>query len=358
VHLSGLFSLAALASGLAISADGPTFDVASVKLWAPNAPPQGTITGGPGTNDPGRFHAPRIDLFSLLPKAFGVSADQIVGPAWLRDVRSNSYAIDATMAPNTSIEQFQQMLQNLLVERFHLVPRPLEATPFRGAGCHPAWRLLTATRADWQSARSLASCPTKEPNHAAMELVFHREKRNFPGYALVLDKGGRMFKEVPPTPDANPDAASGLLSARQGSDGFPDVPGPLTMTIMSGGGSQRTKYQERTMADFISNLGFLIGSSQGKSVRDGFLQPRVVDKTGLTGKYTFILEYYDAGHTPAGVPLFSPGALSAAASDPDGGGPSIFAAIQKQLGLRLDKTADIPLDVIVVDSVDKLPTAN
>ena len=36
---------------------------------------------------------------------------------------------------------------------------------------------LTATRADWQSARSLASCPTKEPNHAAMELacapVFH-----------------------------------------------------------------------------------------------------------------------------------------------------------------------------------------
>src|ERR1017187_10147310 len=51
------------------------------------------------------------------------------------------------------------------------VPRPTETVPFRGAGCHPARRLPTAARADWQSARSLASCPTKEHNHAAMVLV-------------------------------------------------------------------------------------------------------------------------------------------------------------------------------------------
>jgi uncharacterized protein (TIGR03435 family) len=307
MRLVALCSVAVCISGLANSADGPTFDAASVKL-AGSQSKGGLMTGGPGTNDPARFRAPRIDLFGLLPVAFGMSADQIAGPAWLRDVGSNSYTIDATMPPDTTKEQFLAMLQNLLVERFHL--------------------------------------------------VFHREKRSFPGYALVVDRDGPRFKEVPPTPDANPGAASGLLSARRGSDGFPDGPGPLTMTIMSGGGLKRTKYQERTMADFISNLGLLIGSSQAKSVRDGFLQPRVVDKTGLTGKYTFILEYYDASHTPEGVPLFAPGAFSAAASDADGGGPSIFAAIQKQLGLRLDKTADIPLDVIVVESVEKVPTAN
>lgn len=136
-------------------------------------------------------------------------------------------------------------------------------------------------------------------------LVFRREKRNFPSYALAVDNGGPKFKEVPPTPDANPDAASGLLTARKGSDGFPDVPGPLTMTILSGGGLKRTKYQERTMADFLSNLGVLIGSSQGKSVRDGFLQPRVADKTGLTGKYTFILEYYAASN-PKGCRCLPP----------------------------------------------------
>jgi uncharacterized protein (TIGR03435 family) len=40
------------------------------------------------------------------------------------------------------------------------------------------------------------------------------------------------------------------------------------------------------------------------------------------------------------------------------GGPTIFTAIQKQLGLRLDKTADVPVDVIVIDNLDKLPTAD
>jgi uncharacterized protein (TIGR03435 family) len=45
-----------------------------------------------------------------------------------------------------------------------------------------------------------------------------------------------------------------------------------------------------------------------------------------------------------------------APSEPDGGGPDIFAAIQKQLGLRLDKMPGVPVDIIVVDSVDKTPT--
>ena len=35
-----------------------------------------------------------------------------------------------------------------------------------------------------------------------------------------------------------------------------------------------------------------------------------------------------------------------------------LVAVQKQPGLRLDKTPDVPLDVIVVDSVDKVPTEN
>jgi uncharacterized protein (TIGR03435 family) len=125
-------------------------------------------------------------------------------------------------------------------------------------------------------------------------------------------------------------------------------------------GLERTKYQERTIAEFVSNFGFLIGSSQGKSVLDGYPQPRVVDKTGLTGKYTFILEYYNA--TTAGlaarVAAQTGKALPPGVNDPDDGGPTIFTAIQKQLGLRLNKTADVPVDVIVVDNLDKLPTAD
>lgn len=321
MRLANFSGVALFVSSLAIYAEGPTFDAASVKLFNSELRGPYTITGGPGTNDPVRFRAPRILMLNLLARAFGVSTDQITGPAWLRDVTSaNNYTVIATMPPDTTKEQFRKMLQNLLAERFHL--------------------------------------------------VFHRETRNFPGYELVVDKGGPKLKEVIPTQGANPGAApdfAALGNATAGADAFPNLPGPRTMGQIQGG-QQRTKYQERTMAEFVSNLGFLIGSSQGKSVTQGFLQPRVIDKTGLTGKYTFILEYYNASTAgrlrqlnslePTRADSATGGASSPAASDPDGGGPDIFTAIQKQLGLRLDKTGGLPLEVIVVESVDKVPTEN
>jgi len=45
------------------------------------------------------------------------------------------------------------------------------------------------------------------------------------------------------------------------------------------------------------------------------------------------------------------------ASDP-GGFPDLFVAIQKRLVLRLDMAADVPSDVIAVESLDKTLTAN
>jgi uncharacterized protein (TIGR03435 family) len=220
------------------------------------------------------------------------------------------------MPDDTTKEQFQKMLQNLLIDRFHL--------------------------------------------------AFHRETRNAPGYALVVDKGGPKFKEVVPNQNANPGSPPDLVAmvnAHGAADGFPNVPGPQTIS-MSRGGLERTKYQERTMAEFVANLGFVIGSSQGKGASQGFVQPRVIDKTGLTGKYTFILEYYNASTADLTKQFLRQNPADSAAGnapppapgDLDGGGPNIFAAIQNQLGLRLDKTPDVPIELIVVDSVDKVPT--
>ena len=316
MRLVCLFGTAVFTSALAISAEGPTFDVASVKVASSDTRQSNAITGGPGTNDPGRFRVGRSNMETLLTRAFDVSTDQVSGPAWLRDFATNNYTIDATLPPDTTKDQFHQMLQNLLIERFHL--------------------------------------------------AFHREKRDCPGYELVVDKGGPKFKEVTPAPNVDPNAPvdmRAMLGAGRGADGFPNLPpGPQVMTQVGRGGQTRTKYQERTMAQFVSNLGYLIGGSQGRSVLDGYLQPRVTDKTGLTGKYTFILEYYDAGMTrlnamlPGASP--APDAQSPPAADDPSGLPDIFTAIQKQLGLRLNKVAAVPLDVIVVDSVDKVPTAN
>jgi bla regulator protein blaR1 len=78
----------------------------------------------------------------------------------------------------------------------------------------------------------------------------------------------------------------------------------------------------------------------------------VVDKTGLTGRYDFSLEYApeEGGPPPAG------GAGGAPPPPPADSGPSIFTALQEQLGLKLESTKG-PVDVIVIDHIEK-PTAN
>ena len=75
----------------------------------------------------------------------------------------------------------------------------------------------------------------------------------------------------------------------------------------------------------------------------------VVDKTGLEGLYNFKLQW-----VPDGLSDGPPLASGVGASPPSG--PSLFTAIQEQLGLRLVSTRG-PVDVIVIDSVQK-PTPN
>ena len=253
------------------AAKGPTFDVASVKLLSSDDRKVPVFSGGPGTSDPGRLHL-RVNMSLLLGAVFGVSVDQIKGPAWLRDFSAMPfYDIVATMSADSSKKQVEHMLQNLLVERFHL--------------------------------------------------VFHQEIGNFPGYELVVDKGGPKLKEV--IPDANPiDDPQVGRSAPTGSDGFPVVRGRRTLSSRSGTVSQRIKDQEWSMADLARQLGFLIGRSGGKSLDDGFFQPRIIDKTGLAGKYTFILEF----DCPACLPLLrqSPRTRTEATLRPPWTSPLVF----------------------------------
>ena len=89
----------------------------------------------------------------------------------------------------------------------------------------------------------------------------------------------------------------------------------------------------------------------------GLLGRPVVDKTGLTARYDFVLEFSrdeTAGRRASGgynepppLPPPAPGAES---------GPSIYTSIQV-LGLKLD-SQKFPLDAIVIDHAEKMPTAN
>jgi uncharacterized protein (TIGR03435 family) len=82
----------------------------------------------------------------------------------------------------------------------------------------------------------------------------------------------------------------------------------------------------------------------------------VVDRTGLDGSFDFDLQW-----TPDRLP--QPGGVSPADEklrlngvDIDPNGPSIFTALQEQLGLKLESTKG-PVQVIVIDAVEQ-PTVD
>ena len=80
----------------------------------------------------------------------------------------------------------------------------------------------------------------------------------------------------------------------------------------------------------------------------------IIDKTGLNGLYDFKLQWIPDMNQ--GVGPFGRTAPESPPPATDPAGPSIFTAIQEQLGLRLE-SARGPMEVIVIDSVQK-PSAN
>jgi uncharacterized protein (TIGR03435 family) len=80
----------------------------------------------------------------------------------------------------------------------------------------------------------------------------------------------------------------------------------------------------------------------------------VLDKTGLTGRYDLTLKWtpdQNQGMMPGG-----PRPSGEDAPPADATGPSLFTAIQEQLGLKLE-SEKAPLDVLVVQHVER-PTEN
>jgi len=75
----------------------------------------------------------------------------------------------------------------------------------------------------------------------------------------------------------------------------------------------------------------------------------VTDATGLEGVFTFALDW-----TPDETQRLAVPDESAA---PNQAGPSIFAALQEQLGLKLEGRK-APVEILVVDRMERVPTEN
>ena len=150
------------------------------------------------------------------------------------------------------------------------------------------------------------------------KLTVHRETKELPIYSLVIAKGGFKLKDADPN-NTYPDGIKG-----------PD--GNSRAGMMSMGHGKLT-----AQAIGISNLAINLTMQ---------VRRLVVDDTGLKGKYDFTLQW---------TPDDMSGGHEEAAAAPDSG-PSIYTALQEQLGLRLDSTKG-PVDTVVVDHVE-MPSEN
>jgi uncharacterized protein (TIGR03435 family) len=82
----------------------------------------------------------------------------------------------------------------------------------------------------------------------------------------------------------------------------------------------------------------------------------VIDRTGIAGRFDFNLEFAPQEAPPAFVIGGAPPGTQLPVSTGEPTAPSIFAVVEKQLGLRLEKARG-PRDFVVIDHVER-PTEN
>lgn len=126
MRFPALANIAVVLGSVTSSAQNATatlaFEVASVRTYSQQEGIRTGASGGPGTRDPGRYSGRGMALHYYLCVAFDHATpdcqDRVLGPGWIDTER---YDIAANVPQGASKEQFQAMLQNLLVERFKLV---------------------------------------------------------------------------------------------------------------------------------------------------------------------------------------------------------------------------------------------
>jgi len=148
------------------------------------------------------------------------------------------------------------------------------------------------------------------------QLKFHIEKRELPVYAMIVPKTGTKITVSAGDPNAFP----GI--------GFGQGPGVLSLV------------GRNTTLDGVAN-----------ALQSNILDKPVVNQTGLTGRYDFLLKFTPDPSQAANFGGLAPGN----AADPDAP-PDIFSAFQEQLGLKLESTKAF-VDVIVIDKIER-PSEN
>ena len=156
------------------------------------------------------------------------------------------------------------------------------------------------------------------------KLRFRRQTKEIAGLALIVGKNGAKLTE------AAAESGDGAGGAQIGISATP-------------AGVFRMDVKGASMASLANNLTGMLG------------QP-VFDRSGLTGRYDFVLEFSPsdtAGRGPGGGYNEPPPFPTLPGAEP---GFSIFSSIQT-LGLKLDP-AKFPLETMAIERAERTPTEN
>jgi uncharacterized protein (TIGR03435 family) len=169
------------------------------------------------------------------------------------------------------------------------------------------------------------------------QVVLHRENRAIPGYALTVARSGLKMGESHPAAGTAEAAADGPPPT--GKDGFPILRAPAitgSPIILYRQGRARLQGLGVTMAQLADSL-----SHQ--------LDRVVVDETGAVGKYDVTLNW-----TPEAT---EPGGRQPGTADDSLPEPTVFMALEQQLGIRV-VSKKVQRETVVVDSASRTPTGN
>jgi uncharacterized protein (TIGR03435 family) len=223
-------------SALFAQTTGASFEVVSIKASPAN---DGHFTrgckGGPGSNDPSLWQCTNTTIALLIMRAYQIKRYQLTAPDW---TLTTNYEISAKVPPDTTQEQFREMIRHLLSDRFRV--------------------------------------------------ELHSSKKEMAAYDLVLARGGSKLKESIENRPNEPNEASssrggGGRGAAQDADGYPNIPDDCRgcMAINAAGKARYRSTREslKMFADIIANQ----------------LGVPVIDKTGLTGRYDITLSWNSGG---------------------------------------------------------------
>ncbi len=294
------------AAGLAAAQTPLSFEVASIKPGGPMDP--AAIMAGKmriGMKiDAARVDIGMLSLSDLIRIAYKVKSYQVQGPEWMSGERFN---ISAKLPEGAKEDQVPEMLQTLLAERF--------------------------------------------------KLTIHRQSKEQNVYALVVAKGGAKLKPAEPD-DPKAEPATGSPGIRMSGDiqgkGVVVAGGPngnQTKMTMSNG-MMHMENSKMPIAGFVEML-------------SRFVDKPVVDMTELKGEYQVGIDLSmedmrniarASGMGGAMMLGGGPAAGSAPAAEASDPSSSVFTSVA-QLGLKLEPRK-LPIDLIIVEHLEKLPTEN